>query len=98
VVLADRKASDTDNLADLERAAAMLGARLERADVAAADGTPRHDPRLLAEAYAEIFAKFRGSEGYVPPARHGGGNLGAPGVEWPGEVAKQTWGERREWR
>jgi hypothetical protein len=97
-VLADRTASDTDNLADLERAAAMLGARLERADVAAADSTPRHDPRLLAEAYTEIFATFRGSEGFVPPARHGGGNLGAPGVEWPGRVAKQTWGERREWR
>jgi uncharacterized cofD-like protein len=98
VVLADSKASDTDNLADLERAAAMLGARLERADVAAADGTPRHDPRLLAETYAEIFARFRGSEGFVPPARHGGGNLGAPGGQWPGQAARQTWGERREWR
>jgi uncharacterized cofD-like protein len=98
VVLVDSKASDTDNLAELERAAARLGARLERADVAAADGTPRHDPRLLAEAYAEIFAKFGGSEGFVPPARHGGGNLGAPGVGWPGQVAEQTWGERREWR
>jgi hypothetical protein len=25
------------------------------ADVAAADGTPRHDPRLLAGMYAQIF-------------------------------------------
>jgi uncharacterized cofD-like protein len=93
VVLADRKASDTGNLPALERAAAVLGARLERADVAAADGTARHDPRLLAEAYAEIFARFRGSEGFVPPARYGGGNLGAPGLRWPGQVAKHTWGE-----
>jgi hypothetical protein len=33
----------------------MLGARLVMADVAAADGTPRHDPRLLAAMYAQIF-------------------------------------------
>jgi uncharacterized cofD-like protein len=93
VVLADSKASDTGSLADLEKAAAVLGARLERADVAAADGTPRHDPRLLAETYAEIFARFRGSEDFVPPARYGVGNLGAPGVRRPGQVAKHTWGE-----
>src|SRR6266851_2592461 len=47
VVLADTKAAGTGNLADLEKAAAALGARLVMADVAAADGTPRHDPRLL---------------------------------------------------
>ena len=98
VVLADSKASDTGNLAALERAAATLGARLERADVAAADGTPRHDPRLLAETYADIFARFRGSEGFVPPARYGGGNLGAPGLRWPGQVAEHMRGEQREWR
>ena len=34
---------------------AMLGARLVMADVSAADGTPRHDPRLLAGMYAHIF-------------------------------------------
>ena len=55
VVLADTKAAGTGNLADLEKAAAMLGARLMMADVAAADGTPRHDPRLLAGMYAQIF-------------------------------------------
>jgi uncharacterized cofD-like protein len=55
VVLADTKAAGTGNLADLEKAAAALGARLVMADVAAADGTPRHDPRLLAGIYAQIF-------------------------------------------
>jgi len=55
VVLADTKASDTGNLADLEKAAAVLGARLVLTDVAAADGSPCHDPRLLAGAYAQIF-------------------------------------------
>jgi len=55
VVLADTKAAGTGNLADLEKAASMLGARLMTADVAAADGTPRHDPKLLAGAYARVF-------------------------------------------
>jgi 2-phospho-L-lactate transferase/gluconeogenesis factor (CofD/UPF0052 family) len=55
VVLADTKAAGAGSLADLEKAAAMLGARLVMADVAAADGTPRHDPRLLAGMYAQIF-------------------------------------------
>ncbi len=55
VVLADARAVSAGNRADLEKAAAVLGARLVMADVAAADGTPRHDPQLLAEAYAQIF-------------------------------------------
>jgi uncharacterized cofD-like protein len=55
VVLADTRASATGNLADLEKAAAVLGARLVMADVAAADGTPRHEPTLLAGTYAQIF-------------------------------------------
>jgi uncharacterized cofD-like protein len=55
VVLADTKAAGAGSLADLEKAAAMLGARLVMADVAAADGTPRHDPRLLAGMYEHIF-------------------------------------------
>jgi uncharacterized cofD-like protein len=55
VVLADTKAAGTGNLADLEKAASVLGARLVMADIAAADGTPRHEPRLLAGAYAQIF-------------------------------------------
>jgi uncharacterized cofD-like protein len=61
VVLADTKAAGTGNLADLEKAAAVLGARLMMADVAAADGTPRHDPGLLAGTYAQIFR--RGAQG-----------------------------------
>jgi uncharacterized cofD-like protein len=72
VVLADTKTAGTGNLADLEKAAAVLGARLMMADIAAADGTPRHDPRLLAGMYAQIFTG--GSGGMVPPVR------GVPGV------------------
>ena len=59
----------------------MLGARLVMADVAAADGTPKHDPRLLAGMYAQIFARGlvsgggsprkRGVRGVVPPRRQG---------------------------
>src|SRR5579859_7519586 len=55
IVLADTKAARTGSLADLEKAASMLGARLVMADVAAADGTPRHEPKLLAGVYAQIF-------------------------------------------
>ena len=63
VVLADTKAAGTGNLADLEKAASMLGARLVTADVAANDGTPRHDPKLLAGAYAKIFAAQQHRQG-----------------------------------
>jgi uncharacterized cofD-like protein len=56
VVLADAKAVGSSDLAGLERAAGLLGARLVMADVAAADGTPCHDPKHLAEACAQIFA------------------------------------------
>ena len=48
------EASD-DAVADLEKAAGLLGARLVLADVAMADGSPRHDPLRLAKAYADIF-------------------------------------------
>jgi uncharacterized cofD-like protein len=64
VVLADTRAAGTGNLADLEKAAALLGARLVMADVAAADGTPKHDPRLLAGMYAQIFASGRAIPGH----------------------------------
>jgi uncharacterized cofD-like protein len=58
VVLADTSAGETahDAVSDLEKAAGAIGARLVLADVAVADGTPRHDPVLLAGAYADIFA------------------------------------------
>jgi uncharacterized cofD-like protein len=54
VVLADRGIAG-GNAAELEKAAAMLGGRLVLTDVAMRDGSPRHDPRRLAGALAEIF-------------------------------------------
>jgi uncharacterized cofD-like protein len=56
VVLADRAAArgSTD---DLEKAASRCGARLVLADLAVADGSPRHDPLRLAGAFAQIFEK-----------------------------------------
>jgi uncharacterized cofD-like protein len=54
VVLADRSAARS-GITELEKAAEALGARLVLADVAMADGSPRHDPYRLAAAYAEIF-------------------------------------------
>jgi uncharacterized cofD-like protein len=54
VVLADREATHGAT-AELEKAAGMLGARLVLADLAMGDGSPRHDPRRLAGAFAQIF-------------------------------------------
>jgi uncharacterized cofD-like protein len=54
VVLADREAT-RGAAADLEKAAGLLGARLVLADLAVDDGSPRHDPRRLAGAFAQIF-------------------------------------------
>ncbi|MDR0343798.1 MAG: 2-phospho-L-lactate transferase CofD family protein, partial [Nocardiopsaceae bacterium] len=54
VVLADRAAA-AGSAAELEKAAGELGARLVLADLAMRDGSPRHDPRRLAGAFAEIF-------------------------------------------
>jgi uncharacterized cofD-like protein len=54
VVLADRGAASA-TVSELEKTAALLGARLVLADLAAADGSARHDPRLLAGAFAQIF-------------------------------------------
>ncbi len=53
-VLADRESvgDDADELVSMVRA---LGARLVIDDVAMSDGTPRHDPALLAAAYARIM-------------------------------------------
>jgi uncharacterized cofD-like protein len=54
VVLADRAAAG-GTVAELEKAAALLGGRVMLADLAMGDGSPRHDPRRLAGAFAEIF-------------------------------------------
>ncbi|MGH3319677.1 MAG: gluconeogenesis factor YvcK family protein [Streptosporangiaceae bacterium] len=53
VVLAD--AHVVRERASLEKAAESFGGRLRLADVAAKDGSPRHDPEHLAAACAEIF-------------------------------------------
>jgi uncharacterized cofD-like protein len=79
VVLADTKAVGAGFLDDLEQAAGILGARLVLADVAAADGTPRHDPERLAHAYAQIFARaFEGVRGERLLPRSGGIPGGRP--------------------
>jgi uncharacterized cofD-like protein len=54
VVLADRAAAGR-HTTELEKAAGLLGARLVLADLAVDDGSPRHDPRRLAGAFAQIF-------------------------------------------
>jgi uncharacterized cofD-like protein len=56
VVLADRAAA-SGSVDELEKAAARCGARLVLADLAVADGSPRHDPLRLAGAFAQIFEK-----------------------------------------
>jgi uncharacterized cofD-like protein len=55
VVLADAQmVTDTGTLRD---AASSMGARLNIAPLAVGDGTPRHDPRALAAAYADVFRR-----------------------------------------
>ncbi|MGH3444911.1 MAG: gluconeogenesis factor YvcK family protein [Nocardioidaceae bacterium] len=55
VVLADEASvADPDRL---RRCARGLGAELVLADVAAGDGSPRHDPAKLARAYAQMLAR-----------------------------------------
>ncbi|WP_408899573.1 uridine diphosphate-N-acetylglucosamine-binding protein YvcK [Nocardioides sp. R1-1] len=54
VVLADRT-SVADDLAELQECVLALGARLVVDDLAADDGSPRHDPLKLAAAYGRIF-------------------------------------------
>jgi uncharacterized cofD-like protein len=53
VVVVDRGAVGDE--AQLRRTAASLGAEVVVADVAAEDGSPRHDPVKLAHAYASIM-------------------------------------------
>jgi uncharacterized cofD-like protein len=54
VVLADRRAAG-GYAAELEKSAGLLGGRLVMTDLAMRDGSPHHDPRRLAGAFAEIF-------------------------------------------
>lgn len=54
VVLADRRAA-SGYAAELDKAAGLLGGRLVMTDLAMRDGSPHHDPRRLAGAFAEIF-------------------------------------------
>jgi uncharacterized cofD-like protein len=54
VVLAD-SAAVSAAAAELEKAAGLLGGRLVLTDLAVGDGSPRHDPRRLAGAFAQIF-------------------------------------------
>ena len=55
VVLAD--ARSVGDIGPLRRMAASLGAELVVADVAADDGSPRHDPVKLAMAYAGFLTR-----------------------------------------
>jgi uncharacterized cofD-like protein len=75
VVLADPSALEDER--ELRRAAGAVGAQLVLADVAARDGTPRHDPLRLAAVFADIITSpawgrspARAPE-HGPRARHG---------------------------
>ena len=54
VVLADRRAAG-GSAAELEKAASLLGGRLVMTNLTMRAGSPLHDPRRLAGAFAEIF-------------------------------------------
>ena len=54
VVLADRRAAG-GSAAELEKAASVLGGRLVMTNLTMRAGSPLHDPRRLAGAFAEIF-------------------------------------------
>jgi uncharacterized cofD-like protein len=60
VLLDPAEAGDDHYLAELEALAGKCGARVVVADVACADGSPRHDPAKLASAYAAILAGLEG--------------------------------------
>ncbi|NVI88824.1 uridine diphosphate-N-acetylglucosamine-binding protein YvcK [Actinomadura sp. BRA 177] len=55
VVVADRGV--VDDPAALDKAVQALGGRLVLADVAADDGSPRHEPARLAQALVQIFSE-----------------------------------------
>jgi hypothetical protein len=100
VVLADTKAAGTGSLADLEKAASMLGARLIMADVAAADGTACHDPKLLAEAYVQIFSGSKEESGGMVPPKGGLGGWVPPEREREagGSPPRANTGSDAAWR
>jgi uncharacterized cofD-like protein len=54
VVLADRNVVEEPEA--LDKAVQELGGRLVLSDVAAPDGSPRHDPTRLAQAFVQIFS------------------------------------------
>ncbi|GAA3231784.1 uridine diphosphate-N-acetylglucosamine-binding protein YvcK [Actinocorallia longicatena] len=54
VVLAD--SGVVEDADALDKAVHSMGGRLELAAIAATDGSPRHDPALLAQAFVQIFA------------------------------------------
>jgi len=56
-VIADRASVPEEAM--LRRVAADFGAVVTVTDVAIGDGTPRHDPRRLAHAYADTFGRGR---------------------------------------
>jgi uncharacterized cofD-like protein len=58
VVLADERSLPAGTATRLGEVAAGLGARLVLADVARADGSPRHDEAKLAETYRSVFAEM----------------------------------------
>jgi uncharacterized cofD-like protein len=66
-VLADPSSCDAAHLDELAAVAAEAGAALVLADVAADDGSPRHDPRKLAAAYARIMAGVDGADDHAGP-------------------------------
>lgn len=64
VVLADP--SVVDDPKGLARLVSDLGGELVLADVAAPDGSPRHDPERLARAYGEVFGDAAAVAGSAP--------------------------------
>lgn len=54
VMIADPSA--IEDLAELDEAAAEMGARVVLRQVSLGDGTPRHDPLRLAAAYRDVFS------------------------------------------
>lgn len=65
IVLADP--ATVADARQLQRAADVLGARLVLASVGVPDGSPRHDPQLLATAYQRVFEEEVRSARQVEP-------------------------------